>query len=480
MSRRGLTGLVPALFGIMLSLFGVILMALAGSSMAMIALGLGVVLLGIVVSMGSLGGQTSTAAMRTESQTISVQPQRSGSRVVLRQNPLTNVLRGIESEGTSSDVAGSHRQIDPCLQDVMGSDSERLLTGSDYLAPLLGELTASFMRWVQGADVSGGWWPAFERWLRDALDQFLQARRIRCFQVIEPEGRLASLGSGMDNAFWVGTSQPALVTHVIKTGRRYIQDAPGNGKLIESLVGQWSSVAASGEASKILSDAPVWMLPIREKNKTVGLLVVGEFSAERLRDLATLQAVGHLLELYWRHVRQAALLETAQSIDQASGVLNRADLNTMAERVLYDSSNDGEPVVVLVISVEGLRRLDDEVRWFDRDWLIKQIGLVMREKLRSDDLVGRFSDDRFVGVLRRLDISLGHLIAGKLLAAVRAAINEQPAMAEMVQLRCTLMEVQTESLETVLARIFDALQRARQENKDIYVVAPADATAGVI
>ena len=57
---------------------------------------------------------------------------------------------------------------------------------------------------------------------------------------------------------------------------------------------------------------------------------------------------------------------------------------------------------------------------------MRQIGLYMRRKLRSDDLVGRFSDDRFVAVLRRLDISLGTLIARKLLSAAREGIASQP------------------------------------------------------
>jgi len=276
----------------------------------------------------------------------------------------------------------------------------------------------------------------------------------------------------------LGSSPPALIQHVLTAGRRYVQGAPGNGELIERLAAQWSSGTAPGETHSILANAPVWLLPFQEKNKTTGLLAVGELPEETLRDPSNLQAVGHLLELYWCHVHQADTLETAQRTDHASGVLNRADLTSVANGVLYDSINDGEPIVVLAMSVEGLRRLDDEGQWADRDWLISQIGLAMREKLRTDDLVGRFSDGRFVAVLRRLDISLGNLIAGKLLAAVRGAVHERPALAKMVQLRCALAEVRAEALETVLARIFDALQRARQEKKDIVAVASHDAPAG--
>jgi len=453
MSRTGLSWPVPALIGILLSLVGVTVIALAGSSLPMTALGLGIVLLGIVVTARSFQGRSSSAPGSHDRPPGTPVHQPGGPQLAGRPSP---------SPSHPGDV-----QADPLPK-----------AGGDYLTPILGELTASFLRWFQDRNVSHGLWPAYDRWLRDTLDQFLRARRIRCFRVAEADERLVSLAGDMENAFWLGSSLPALIQHVLATGRRYVQGAPGNGELIERLAAQWSSEAAPGETNNILASAPVWLLPLKEKNKTTGLLAVGELSEETLRDPTTLQAVGHLLELYWRHVCQADTLETALRSDHASGVLSRADLSSMADKVLYDSINDGEPIVVLAMSVEGLRRLDDEGQWADRDWLIRQIGLAMRQKLRSDDLVGRFSDDRFVAVLRRLDISLGNLIAGKLLAAVRGAVHEQPALAERVQLRCALAEVRGESLETVLARIFDALQRARQEKKDIVAVASRDAAPG--
>lgn len=452
MSRTGFSEPVSALFGILLSLFGVIIIALAGASSSMIALGLGVLLLGVVVTAGSLQSRSST---------VSESPARE-SEVTTRQASDSRIVPVLPSSPSSR------------LHDARANESDRFLTCDDGFVSSLGGLTASFLNWFQNRDVSQNLWSDYDRWLRDTLDQCLHARRVRCFRVPDTDGRLVSLAGDMENAFWLGASLPALIQHVLTTGRCYVRGAPGNGELIERLVDQWSSPDEPGETSHILVDAPVWLLPFQENNKTTGLLAVGELPDETLHAPDTLAAVGRLLNLYWHHVRQAERLETAQRIDQASGVLNRADLAAMADKVLYDSIDDGEPIVVLAISVEGLRRLDDERRWVDRDWLIGQIGQTMREKLRSDDLVGRFSDDRFVGVLRRLDISLGNLIAGKLLAAVRAAVDEQPVVAELVQLRCALAEVHGEMLEAVLARVLDALQQARQEQKDIVVVAPHD------
>jgi len=184
-----------------------------------------------------------------------------------------------------------------------------------------------------------------------------------------------------------------------------------------------------------------------------------------------LHAVGHLLELVWRHVEQAETLAFAQRTDQASGVLNRMDLTLSANRVMQESASDNEPVVVLALSVEGVRRLDDQEQWAVRDWLMKQIGPEMQRRLRSDDLVGRFSDDRFVAVLRRLDISLGQLIADKVLEAVKARVHQQPLIRQVVKLRCGLAEGPADGFDPVLARAFSALREARKENQEM-VIAP--------
>ena len=108
--------------------------------------------------------------------------------------------------------------------------------------------------------------------------------------------------------------------------------------------------------------------------------------------------------------------------DRQSGMLNRAELLSRMEETARSSVCEGEPLMVLALAVEGLRRLDDTGRWSQRDLLVQRLGQVLKQKVRSDDLLGRFSDDRFVVVLRRLDSALGTLVAEKLIETVRTSI----------------------------------------------------------
>jgi len=348
-------------------------------------------------------------------------------------------------------------------------DAARLISGSDWVAPCLGELTANFSRWFCQHNKDEDPWPAFDRWIRDALNQFLKARRIRCFRYQDKNRRLYSLINKSDETFWTNASRHGLIEHVIGSGQRYVRGAPSNGPLIEQLAAQWDSQNDAQNSDMISLRQPDWIIPIHDRNNTIGLIVVGELPPDVLTDLAQLQAFGHLLEIYWSHVHLADELTIAQRTDRTSGLMNRIDLTKFTETILQESANEGEPLVILALALEGVRGLDDHGQWELRDWLMRQIGQEIRSKLRSDDIVGRFSDDRIIVILRRLDISLGQLIARKLLDGVQATINCEPIKSASIHLRCGLAEGPGDSLEPLLTRVFRALTQAREEEKDIMI-----------
>lgn len=320
----------------------------------------------------------------------------------------------------------------------------------------LGELSDCFARWLDQQDPMQSLWPAFDRWVRDVLHQFLRGRRVRCYRV-EGEGkRLVSLTSDAQDANGPETGMPPLLEHVVSTGRWYVAGARSNGELVNQLAAKWPD----GQR------APDWLIPVRARNRTIGVVIAGELPAEVRNDFLSLNAIGNVLEIFWRHVDQSEALARAEQTDRASGVLTRVDLTARAERILEESRRDGEPAVVLALAVEGVRRLDDQGHWRLRDELMGHIGAGMRRKLRSDDVIGRFSEDRFVAVLRRLDLALGELIAQKLHAAVAETIQEQPTLAEVVRIRCGLTDAGSDGFESGVARAFEALRQARLEKRD--------------
>jgi diguanylate cyclase (GGDEF)-like protein len=214
------------------------------------------------------------------------------------------------------------------------------------------------------------------------------------------------------------------------------------------------------------------------------LLAVGKLPATTLIDRERRQDISILISAFWQHVACLEQLRIAEKTDKASGLLTRTDFFQSAARALADSYAENEPVVVVVLVLEGLRRLDDIGRWNDRDALVETAGRLINRRIRTDDIIGRFSDDRFVLLLRRLDSSLGRLIAAKIQDRVQEHMGQLGDTPELLQVRVGLSGsgFQQQSLETLLVAAFDAVELARKQNVPLLCDLPTatrPAAAGV-
>jgi diguanylate cyclase (GGDEF)-like protein len=354
----------------------------------------------------------------------------------------------------------------------------------------LAEVSASFSRWLEDRVEDERIWTAFDRFVREILLDLIGATRVRLFRTVDGGRALRPLaqesGSGSSSDAFVPTG---LTEHVLATGRRYIRGDWSHGALVDQLAaeseepgnggrkkdathlpqkdcGGRSSVAAGPQSESRdpqLAVSPpelgpvAWMFAIRSRggpaprvggsagSHSVGLVVVGEVLAQNLASRDGFEALANLINGFWLHVRDFECLQLARRTDRASGVLNRADFLEAAETTATEAEQEGEPVVVMAVAMEGLRRLDDDGYWAVRDRLIQETGRVLRRKLRNGDIVGRFSDDRFVVLLRWLDLALGRLIAGKVIQSIREVVAGvmQEAFPEggkdYVRVRCGLV-----------------------------------------
>ncbi|MHC4441816.1 MAG: GGDEF domain-containing protein [Planctomycetota bacterium] len=431
----------PAIPGVTAIVFGVLIISLNESSTPSIWLGTGVLFLGLLTTVVSVYNHKSSGSYMTD-----------------------NVYIGDDSEGTSIHSAPVNRT--------------GRLSGHERTSPFIGELTASFLHWFEGQKIDQSLRPVFDRWVREVLQQYFEARRVRCFQITDNGRRLSSLSDDPEDAIVFKVKTYGLIEQVLSSGLPYVQGALGNGPLVEQLADEWTQ-SADKQSGTTIFPRPDWLIPIRKQNKAIGLIVVGELSAEKMSDIPLLTNFGHLLEMYWCHIDLACSLSAAEQMDRASGVLNRIDLTNQAEAILAESSSDDEPLVALVLSIEGVRRLDDKGQWELRDWLMQQIGQVLRSKVRSDDLVGRFSDDKFVVILRRLNTSLGGLIAKKLLEAVTDTLSGEPDISSAVKLRCGLADGAGDGFDPLLERTFEALRQARIDERDMMIVSATESDSYV-
>lgn len=215
-----------------------------------------------------------------------------------------------------------------------------------------------------------------------------------------------------------------LIGHVVATGRVYVAGDAGQGELIAELAA--GADEAAGDGCPRDAQRWAWLLPLRADRRTCALLTVDRVDHARARDASMAHAVRNQLELFWAYVRGRRALARHGRLDAQSGLLNRAELLVRLPDTLDATVRAHEPLVLLVLSVEGLRALDDAGRWTERDAALRRVSRALAQKVRQDDMAGRFSEDRFVIVLRRLDSALGTVLAEKLMEAAQTAVLDVP------------------------------------------------------
>ena len=290
----------------------------------------------------------------------------------------------------------------------------------------LGATIADFRDWIttEGAQrccTGSADWSPFCGFLRDTLKRRFDATDVRIWRTSSNGCKLEQPEGAEDDSAEPSVLPPAL-GRVMRCGEVRV----GIGT-----PGTCSCPAARRSASGDASDAPScewnWLLPLRVGGRTCALIAVRHVGESVRGRPAVAEAVRNQLELLWSHVASLQDLSRNARIDHQSGMLNRADLLAELETVVRTSVREGEPVQVMVLAVEGLRQLDDAGCWADRDALVRRLAALLHTKVRSDDLLGRFSDDRFVIVLRRVDSTLGAAVAEKLMDAVRTDVLDAPA-----------------------------------------------------
>jgi GGDEF domain-containing protein len=332
-------------------------------------------------------------------------------------------------------------------------------------------MLTSFLAWCEEELPDANLWNSFDRLVREMLVEEFGAVRVRCYQVLPGNQQLRSLsqmekaGEGEADGKCARTG---ILGHVATTGQEYVAADPGHGKLVEQLAAD--------------ADEPWdWVLPVREGGQTAGLVAVGKLSSTTSPDRTARQEVAALLTAFWKHVRCVEQLQIAERTDKASGLLTRGDFFEAAKQALADSYRENEPVVMAVLALEGLRGLDDVGRWRDRDALVETVGQLFTRRIRTDDVIGRFSDDRFVMLLRRLDSGLGKLIATKLQNTAEERIAQFGELSDGICVRAGLAGsgFQQRPLEGLLIAAFDALEAARKQDVTLHydLGAGADVTA---
>jgi len=190
--------------------------------------------------------------------------------------------------------------------------------------------------------------------------------------------------------------------------------------------------------------------------------------------LAAAVLLAGLILLYFRRLRAKLvkaqeLTEQLANTDALTGVPNRRQLMSRLEEELARSSRTGKPLACALLDVDHFKRVNDTLGHQVGDEVLVALTRIVREVVRSYDLLGRFGGEEFLLLLPETDLEK----AAELAERVRQAMQERLAATA----GATLLDPVTvslgvtaqrpgDTLESIIKRADDALYRAKQNGRN--------------
>ncbi len=154
--------------------------------------------------------------------------------------------------------------------------------------------------------------------------------------------------------------------------------------------------------------------------------------------------------------------------DSLTGLLNRRCFRAKLDRYVSFSARYGGQGAVMIIDIDGLKEVNDRLGHQPGDNLIRRVAEVLRERVRTTDIVARLSGDEFAVLMPQSDTG-GALQLGE---DLRAEVAEGfPADSELgeatISVGITMFGGKRDvGSEAVLVAADQAMYRAKEEGRN--------------
>jgi len=143
-------------------------------------------------------------------------------------------------------------------------------------------------------------------------------------------------------------------------------------------------------------------VPLIVQSGTTGLLCLTG-AAEKVIGSITRQqlavAVGETIKLSLYNLKLREELSEQATYDPLTGLFNRRFLEEHLARELHRARRGDSPLCVVMLDLDQFKHLNDTIGHDAGDSLLRQLGQMLRQKLRKSDLAYRYGGDEFVLVL---------------------------------------------------------------------------------
>jgi len=123
-----------------------------------------------------------------------------------------------------------------------------------------------------------------------------------------------------------------------------------------------------------------------------------------------------------RQKQAESKIDENENFDHLTGVYSRVKLMELAHRTFLRAENDGHPVAVLIIDIDGFRAVNDKYGHSAGDQVLHDFAEFLTGNFRTTDLFGRLGGTEFMVILPEITLKAAVEIAEK----TRKIIEDMP------------------------------------------------------
>ena len=145
-------------------------------------------------------------------------------------------------------------------------------------------------------------------------------------------------------------------------------------------------------------------MPLTVQGETLGLLCIigaeGAGTGERRSDYRQLAlTMGEAIKLSLSNLRLREKLREQATHDLLTGLFNRRYLEESLSRELHRARRSNSELCIAMLDLDHFKRLNDTFGHEAGDAVLREVGQVLREKVRRSDISCRYGGEEFVVVL---------------------------------------------------------------------------------
>jgi diguanylate cyclase (GGDEF)-like protein len=283
-------------------------------------------------------------------------------------------------------------------------------------------------------------------------------------------------------------SYPGLSFIDTETSKLLISDIPDSPILGTRIISKYDWLINIEETSKYQSAA---LLPLKRGNEVIGIqLLLSKDEARYNHSYGTtfLQKLGAMIAISIENcINRQRILELGYQ-DGLTSAYNRRYFDERLRHEVDRCSRKKTDLVCLFIDVDFFKQINDKHGHQVGDAVLIRLVALMREQVRSSDIVARYGGEEFAVILPETGIQLAHEVAERIRSQVEQqklifnddtlGITVSIGLASLSQIKFQMSKEDTEQLENMtegldqllLKKADEALYQAKQTGRNQVVI----------